>query len=239
MVLNLKIPAIRRGRGGGRGASFENSRTDDLSSSMATRPQEVSLNLANVKFFSLCNIFRFNLSSLLSGFARRGRGEGGEEGREKNKKERYIYIQKRKRTPRIINAYDQSTITSYFPRYRRSNQFCTVAEKQSTSQNPLPPEVLSLAVYSRREHSTCMSQVILQDSIQSRSCLNPSPNRRRRKRKEKKREGRNTVVAARASSPPFFPNFPFFVPPFPRSLDVFPRSQELSFFFLLSFSTPF
>lgn len=80
-----------------------------------------------------------------------------------------------------------------------------------------------------------MSQVILQDSIQSRSCLNPSPNRRRRKRKEKKREGRNTVVAARASSPLFLPNFPFFVPPFPRSLDVFPRSQSQELFFFSFF----
>ena len=96
MVLNLKIPAIRRGRGREE-ASFENFRTDDLSSSMATRPQEVSLNLANVKFFSLCNIFRFNLSSLLSGFARRGRGEGEGRKGEKKIKKKDIYIYKRGR----------------------------------------------------------------------------------------------------------------------------------------------
>lgn len=85
--------------------------------------------------------------------------------------------------------------------------------------------MLSLAVYSRREHSTCMSQVILQDSIQSRSCLNPSSNRRRRKRKEKKREGRNTVVAGSCLIPTLLPQLPFLRSTFstvPRRFSPFP-----------------
>lgn len=157
-------------------------------------------------------------------------GEGQEE-----KKKKDIY--KRGRGQPDNKRLRQSTITSYFPRYR-SNQFCPSPK----NNRPVPRSVSRR--YSRREHSTCRSQV-LQDSIQSRSCLTHPRIVEQEKEKEKKKEGRNTVVVLRARASSLFfplPNFPFFVSPFPRSLDVFlspfPVPGIIFFFSLHPFSYP-
>lgn len=151
-------------------------------------------------------------------------GEGQEE-----KKKKDIY--KRGRGQPDNKRLRQSTITSYFPRYR-SNQFCPSPK----NNRPVPRSVSRR--YSRREHSTCRSQV-LQDSIQSRSCLTHPRIVEQEKEKEKKKEGRNTVVVlrARASSLLFPPSkLPFLRFTFSTGPSTFfcPRSQsqELSFSFL-------
>lgn len=165
--------------------------------------------------------------------------EGRRDEKKIKKKDIYIYIQKRKRTPRIINAYDQSTITSYFPRYRRSNQFCTVAEKQSTSQNPLPPK-------------RCLSPFIRGVNIR-RACLrlfsriryNHDPvwthPRIVEEEKEKKRKGREETRWLRlvphplSFSPTSLSSFHLFHGP----STFFPVPKNYPFFFFFLFLHPF
>lgn len=154
-------------------------------------------------------------------------GEGQEE-----KKKKDIY--KRGRGQPDNKRLRQSTITSYFPRYR-SNQFCPSPK----NNRPVPRSVSRR--YSRREHSTCRSQV-LQDSIQSRSCLTHPRIVEEEKEKEKKKEGRNTVVVlrARASSllfpPSKLPFLRFTFSTVPRRFSV-PVPSPRNYLFL--FSTPF
>lgn len=194
---------------------------------MATRPQEVSLNLANVKFSSPQHfqIQSLKLTVWFRAVKRRGRDK-----RKKKKKDIY----KRGRGQPDNKRLRQSTITSYFPRYR-SNQFCSSPK----NNRPVPRSVSRR--YSRREHSTCRSQV-LQDSIQSRSCLTHPRIVEQEKEKEKKKEGRNTVVVLRArASSLFFPpsKLPFLRFTFstvPRRFSV-PVPSPRNYLFL--FSTPF
>lgn len=193
---------------------------------MATRPQEVSLNLANVKFSSPQHfqIQSLKLTVWFRAVKRRWRRR-----RDKRKKKKDIY--KRGRGQPDNKRLRQSTITSYFPRYR-SNQFCPSPK----NNRPVPRSVSRR--YSRREHSTCRSQV-LQDSIQSRSCLTHPRIIEQEKEKEKKKGGKKHGggVAGSCLIPP--------LPPFQTSLSSFhlfhgpstffcPRSQsqELSFSFL-------
>lgn len=189
---------------------------------MATRPQEVSLNLANVKFSSPQH-FQIQSLELTVWFRAVKRRRGGGE-----KKKRKIYTKEEEDT-RIIRLR-QSTITSYFPRYR-SNQFSPVAEKQSTG----PPKCLStlFAALNIRRAGLRYSRIRYNhDPVEP-----PSPNRRRRERKKKEKGGGMVVFTGSYLIPS--PNFPFFVSPFPRSLDVFPPSfpvprNYLFFFYTLS-----
>lgn len=87
-------------------------RTDDLSSSMATRPQEVSLNLANVKFSSPQH---FQIQSLkLTVWFRAVKRRLRRRGRDKRKKKRKIYT-KEEEDSRIINAYDKAPLRHISP----------------------------------------------------------------------------------------------------------------------------
>lgn len=223
MVLNLKIPAIR----GAIVRKFEPM----IYHRQWQRDRKKYHLISQMSNSPLRNIFRFNLSSLLSGFARwRGGEEGGGGIREKKKKDIY----KRGRGQPDNKRLRQSTITSYFPRYR-SNQFCPSPK----NNRPVPRSVSRR--YSRREHSTCRSQV-LQDSIQSRSCLTHPRIVEQEKEKEKKKEGRNTVVVlrARASSllfpPSKLPFLRFTFSTVPRRFSV-PVPSPRNYLFL--FSTPF
>lgn len=226
MVLNLKIPAIR----GAIVRKFEPM----IYHRQWQRDRKKYHLISQMSNSPLRNIFRFNLSSLLSGFARWRGGEGGGGGT-RGKKKKDIY--KRGRGQPDNKRLRQSTITSYFPRYR-SNQFCPSPK----NNRPVPRSVSRR--YSRREHSTCRSQV-LQDSIQSRSCLTHPRIVEQEKEKEKKRREETRwwccgLVPHPSSSP--LPNFPFFVSPFPRSLDVFlspfPVPGIIFFFSLHPFSYP-
>lgn len=177
---------------------------------MATRPQEVSLNLANVKFFSSSKHFQIQSLKLTVWFRalkRRGRG-----------KKKKIY--KREEDTRRIIRLRQSTITSYFPRYR-SNQFCPSPK----NNRPVPPRSVSRR-YSRREHRRVQISGTYQDSIQSRSCRT-HPRIVEGKKKKEREEESWWLLRARASSPtcPFL-RFTFS----PRPLTFFLPSQELSFF---------
>lgn len=168
MVLNLKIP------GGIRGTIVRKFEPMIYHRQWQRDRKKYHL-ISQMSNSPLRNIFRFNLSSLLSGFARwRGEGEG------ERKKKRKIYTKEEEDT-RIIRLR-QSTITSYFPRYR-SNQFSPVAEKQSTG----PPKCLStlFAALNIRRAGLRYSRIRYNhDPVEP-----PSPNRRRRERK-KKRKGR-------------------------------------------------
>lgn len=223
MVLNLKIPAIR----GAIVRKFEPM----IYHRQWQRDRKKYHLISQMSNSPLRNIFRFNLSSLLSGFARWRGGEGGGGGT-RGKKKKDIY--KRGRGQPDNKRLRQSTITSYFPRYR-SNQFCPSPK----NNRPVPRSVSRR--YSRREHSTCRSQV-LQDSIQSRSCLTHPRIVEQEKEKEKKKEGRNTVVVlrARASSllfpPSKLPFLRFTFSTVPRRFSV-PVPSPRNYLFL--FSTPF
>lgn len=153
---------------------------------MATRPQEVSLNLANVKFSSPQH-FQIQSLELTVWFRAVKRRRGGGE-----KKKRKIYTKEEEDT-RIIRLR-QSTITSYFPRYR-SNQFSPVAEKQSTG----PPKCLStlFAALNIRRAGLRYSRIRYNhDPVEP-----PSPNRRRRERKKKRKGRRDGGVYGLVSHP--------------------------------------
>lgn len=156
---------------------------------MATRPQEVSLNLANVKFFSSSKHFQIQSLKLTVWFRalkRRGRG-----------KKKKIY--KREEDTRRIIRLRQSTITSYFPRYR-SNQFCPSPK----NNRPVPPRSVSRR-YSRREHRRVQISGTYQDSIQSRSCrTHPRIVEGKKKKKGKKRVGGCCGLVPHPQLAPFF-----------------------------------
>lgn len=144
-------------------------------------------------------------------------GEGQEE-----KKKKDIY--KRGRGQPDNKRLRQSTITSYFPRYR-SNQFCPSPK----NNRPVPRSVSRR--YSRREHSTCRSQV-LQDSIQSRSCLTHPRIVEQEKEKEKKKRGKKHGGGVAGSC--LIPS----LPPFQTSLSSFHLFHGPSTFFLSPFPVP-
>lgn len=189
---------------------------------MATRPQEVSLNLANVKFSSPQH-FQIQSLELTVWFRAVKRRRGGGE-----KKKRKIYTKEEEDT-RIIRLR-QSTITSYFPRYR-SNQFSPVAEKQSTG----PPKCLStlFAALNIRRAGLRYSRIRYNhDPVEP-----PSPNRRRRERKKKRKGRRDGGVYGLVPHPPLptsLSSFHLFHGP---STFFHPRSQFLGIIFF--FSTPF
>lgn len=223
MVLNLKIPAIR----GAIVRKFEPM----IYHRQWQRDRKKYHLISQMSNSPLRNIFRFNLSSLLSGFARWRGGEGGGGGT-RGKKKKDIY--KRGRGQPDNKRLRQSTITSYFPRYR-SNQFCP------SPKNNRPVLRSVSRRYSRREHSTCRSQV-LQDSIQSRSCLTHPRIVEQEKEKEKKKGGKKHGggVAGSCLIPPLPPSkLPFLRFTFstvPRRFSV-PVPSPRNYLFL--FSTPF
>lgn len=152
MVLNLKIPTIPTVR------KFD---PDDLSSSTATQPQEVSLNLANVKFSSE----HFQIQSLKPAWFR------GKNDREKKRKN-----YRKEEDTRIIRLR-QSAITSYFPRHR-SNQF-----RPSPKNNRPSPEV-SLDIIRRVNNGVQVSGSPGLDTITRRDPVEPTPESTKGKRRD-------------------------------------------------------
>lgn len=105
MVLNLKIPAIR----GAIVRKFEPM----IYHRQWQRDRKKYHLISQMSNSPLRNIFRFNLSSLLSGFARWRGGEGGG-GETRGKKKRKIYT-KEEEDSRIINAYDKAPLRHISP----------------------------------------------------------------------------------------------------------------------------
>lgn len=139
----------------------------------------------------LRNIFRFNLSSLLSGFAR-WRGEEGEMG--KGKKKRYT---KEKRTDNTLTTKDHYVI---FPQIPRSNQFCPSPK----NNRPVPRSVSRR--YSRREHRRVQISGTCRIRSQSRSCRARPRIVEGKKKKKGGRKGRRELVVVAGSC--LIPNFP-------------------------------
>lgn len=174
---------------------------------MATRPQEVSLNLANVKFFSSSKHFQIQSLKLTVWF-RALKRRGGGDGEGKKKKD----IQKRR--GRIIRLR-QRTITSYFPRYPGVINF---ARRRKTIDRS--PEV-SLDVIRGVNIDVCRSQVSA-GFDHNHDPVEPVPesSKEKKKRKEEEREEESWwLLRARASSP----TSPFLRFTFSTSLDVFPH----------------
>ena len=219
---------------------------DDLSSSAATRPQEVSLNLANVKFSSE----HFQIQSLKPAF----RGENDDDDdddvwkerkktvrkkrKEKKRKERREEkrkITEKKRNTQIIRLR-QSAITSYFPRHR-SNQFRPSPKNNRPGGSdgpPSPPPSVSQRYSPREQRRAKLCTQVLQDSIQSLATILSNLLRRIDRGWKRKRtggrDGENTRPDFRLCvfrSP--CQNLAFFVlhPTVPRP-SMFPRGHYFS-----------
>lgn len=172
---------------------------------MATRPQEVSLNLANVKFFSSSKHFQIQSLKLTVWFRalkRRGGGDG------EGKKKRYT---KEKRTDNTLTTKDHYVI---FPQIPRSNQFCPSPK----NNRPVPRSVSRR--YSRREHRRVQISGTCRIRSQSRSCRARPRIVEGKKKKERRKKGKKRVGGCCGLVPhPQLP--PFFVSLFPRPLTFF------------------